>query len=202
MDTVTEGPGRNEKKQQFVELRAKGYSYSRIASWLKVGKSTLSEWNKELAQEVAKLRAMELEALQEKYWLHKEGRIKLLGEQVKSIQKELKGRDFTDVPTDKLLDLLLRYEKQLGEEIGELQSTETGTDPNDPENVPKSISQALQELYSFYSLGLLRDEQVKQSLGLLGAFLKANEQMAIEERLLTVETLLAQETLRQPKTRI
>jgi transcriptional regulator with XRE-family HTH domain len=188
---ATEEAGRNEKKQQFVELRAKGYSYSRIASRLKVGKSTLSEWNKELAQEVAKLRAMELEALQEKYWLHKEGRIKLLGEQVKAIQKELKGRSFTDVPTDKLLDLLLRYEKQLGEEIGELQSTETGTDPND-QAVPNRISGALQELYSLYTLGLLRDEQVKQSLGLLGAFLKANEQMAIEERLLTIESLLEQ----------
>ena len=37
-----------EIKQEFVELRAKGWSYTRIARRLKVSKSTLSNWRGEL----------------------------------------------------------------------------------------------------------------------------------------------------------
>ena len=61
----------------------------------------------------------------------KEGRIKLLGEQIKAIQKELKDRakPLADVPTDKLLDLQLRYYQALQEEYTEprpLSSEEIG----------------------------------------------------------------------------
>ena len=117
------------------------------------------------------------------------------------ITEEEEHEEFDEKLKNIEVEMMSKRSIIMSEELAE-ELNKSDADPNDPENVPKSISQALQELYSFYSLGLLRDEQVKQSLGLLGAFLKANEQMAIEERLLTVETLLAQETLRQPKTRI
>lgn len=112
-----DAPGKMEIKQEFVELRAKGWSYTRIARRLKVSKSTLSNWRGELEEEIASLKAIELEALQEEFYLLKEGRIRLLGEQVKAIRKELEKRDFSDVPTDKLLDILLRYQSSLKEEF-------------------------------------------------------------------------------------
>ena len=41
-----------EEKQRFVELRAKGLSFERIAEELKVSKPTLIKWSEELFHEV------------------------------------------------------------------------------------------------------------------------------------------------------
>jgi len=59
--------------------------------------------------EISHLKALELEALQEEYFLTKEGKIKLLGEAVKKLKTELDKRDLSDVPTAKLYELLDRY---------------------------------------------------------------------------------------------
>lgn len=116
---LEEEPGKLELKAQFIELRAKGWSYVRIARKLQVSKATLSNWREELEGEIASLRAMELEALYERYFLAKEGRIKLLGEQLKAIQAELKTRKLEEVSTDKLLELLLKVYQALKEEYTE-----------------------------------------------------------------------------------
>lgn len=113
---VMEAPGKNELKDQFVDLRARGWSYAKIARKLKVSKSTLANWSVELEAQIASLRAIELDALYEKYYLAREARIRLLGEQIKSLQEELKKRDLKDVPTEKLIDLQLRYYEALREE--------------------------------------------------------------------------------------
>jgi len=138
-----EQPGKMEIKEEFVQLRAKGWSYTRIARRLKVSKSTLSNWRGELEEEIASLKAMELEALQERYWMAKEGKIKLLGETLKAIQKEIKDRDkaLADVPTEKLLELQLKYLQALqeeyteprplsSEEIGLLKALRAGEEPS------------------------------------------------------------------------
>jgi len=119
VEEILEQPGRIELKHQFVELRAKGWSYSRIAKKLKVSKSTLSNWRSELEADIASLRAMELEALYERYWMLKEGRIRQIGGQVKAIIKELKTRNLSEVSTEKLLDLLLKFYDVLQSEYTE-----------------------------------------------------------------------------------
>ena len=95
--------GKAEMKAEFVQLRARGLPYVRIAERLGVAKSTLACWNSELEAEIASARAMELEALQEEFFLLKEGRITLLGEQLQRLRGELLSRDLTEVSTDKLL---------------------------------------------------------------------------------------------------
>ena len=80
----------------------------RIAERLGVAKSTLANWNAELEAEIASARAMELEALQAEFFVLKEGRITLLGEQLQRLRGELASRDLTDVSTDKILELVLR----------------------------------------------------------------------------------------------
>ena len=105
--------GRQELKQAFIELRAKGHSLDKCAKQPKVAKATLCNWSRELEEEIARLKAIELEALQEEYYLAKEGRIKLLGEQLKAIQKELNARGLADVPTSRLVELQLAYFKEL-----------------------------------------------------------------------------------------
>lgn len=117
---VYDDPGRMELKNQFIELRAKGLSYQKIARRLKVSKSTLANWSTDLEGEIASLRAMELEALYEKYYLTKEARIKLLGEQLTAIQTEIKSRSLKDIPTEKLLDLQLKLYQALQEEYVEV----------------------------------------------------------------------------------
>ncbi|MGE5293640.1 MAG: helix-turn-helix domain-containing protein [Solirubrobacterales bacterium] len=78
-------PGKGEQKHRFVVMRAKGYSYARIARELGVSKGTLTAWNAELEDQIIRMRAMELGALQEEFFLLKEGRIRLIGEQLKAI---------------------------------------------------------------------------------------------------------------------
>lgn len=106
-----------QTKERFIELRAKGWSYDKIAKELGKAKQTLIDWGKELEDEIANLKALELEALYEKYYLLKENRIETFGELVKKLKDEVMSRDFSEVPTDKLLELLLKYENQLKDEV-------------------------------------------------------------------------------------
>jgi hypothetical protein len=118
--------GKVELKADFVQLRAKGLPYVRIAERLGVAKSTLANWNAELEAQIASARAMELEALQEEFFLLKEGRIRLLGEQLQRLRSELADRDLSSVPIDKLMELLLKYQATLKEEFVEVRPLSDG----------------------------------------------------------------------------
>ena len=107
--------GRLELKQAFVQYRSRGWSLRKIAKRLRVSRSTLSNWQAEL-EEIASLKAIELEALFESYYVSKEGRIRLLGEQLKRVRAELNRRDLSDVSTDTLMAMLLKLSEALQEE--------------------------------------------------------------------------------------
>ena len=106
-----------QTKERFIELRAKGWSFDKIAKELGKAKQTLIDWSKELQDEIANRKALELEALYEKHYLLKENRIETFGVLLRKLKDEVMSRDLSDVPTDKLLDLLLKYENQLKDEI-------------------------------------------------------------------------------------
>jgi hypothetical protein len=143
------GLGKSEQKERFIVLRAKGYSFARIARELKVSKGTLTAWNAELEAEIARARTMELEALQEEFFLLKEGRIRLIGEQLKAIQTEIGKRDLSKVNTDKLLELQLRYFEELKNEYVETgQRTRTG-----PKLNSSDINEELQAVLERYRAG-------------------------------------------------
>jgi transcriptional regulator len=108
-----------ETKQQFIELRAKGYSFDKIARELGKAKQTLVDWSKELQEEIASRKAIELEALYESYHLLKENRLQTFGAMLTKIKEEVERRDLSDVPTDKLLDLMLKYNSQVRDELVE-----------------------------------------------------------------------------------
>ena len=94
-----------DTKERFIELRAQGWSFDKIAKELKVSKVALVDWAKEFEEEIANLKAVELEALYEKYYLLKEERIKTFGELLQKLRKEIDKRDLKDLSTDKLIDL-------------------------------------------------------------------------------------------------
>ena len=104
-------------KERFIELRAKGWSFDKIAKETGKAKQTLIDWSKELQDEIANRRALELEALYESYYLLKENRLQTFGTMLTKIKEEVERRDLSDVPTDKLLELLLKYNNQVKEEI-------------------------------------------------------------------------------------
>jgi len=106
-----------EIKQRFIEFRAQGHSFDKIAKELGKAKQTLIDWSKDLQEEIANYRALELETLYESYYLVKEARLKRLGELLRRLTEELKGRDLSSVSTEKLLDLYLKYSDKIREEI-------------------------------------------------------------------------------------
>lgn len=106
-------------KERFIELRAKGYSFDKIAKELGKAKQTLIDWSKELQDEIANVKALELEALYEKYYLLKESKITNYGTILSQITTELKQRDFSKVNTGRLLELYLLYFEKLSQEIVE-----------------------------------------------------------------------------------
>ena len=108
-----------DTKQRFIELRAKGWSFDKIAKETGKAKQTLIDWSKELQDEIANRKALELEALYESYYLLKENRLQTFGVMLTKIKTEVESRDLSDVPTDKLLELLLKYNSQVKDEIVE-----------------------------------------------------------------------------------
>ena len=108
-----------ETKRRFIELRAKGYSFDKIAKELGKAKQTLLDWSRDLDQEIAQAKALELDSLYESYSLYKEARLKTLGEILSKLKKEVDNRDLKDLPTDRLLDLFLKYEGVVKESLVE-----------------------------------------------------------------------------------
>lgn len=106
-------------KQRLIEMRAKGYSYDKIAKELGKAKQTLIDWAKELEEEIRNLRAVELEALYESFSILKENRLKNLGNLLSKVRNEIEERDLSDVPTDKLLALYIKLNEAVSNEMVE-----------------------------------------------------------------------------------
>ena len=109
-----------EKQKQFIQLRATGKSYQKISEELGVSKNTLIKWGKELVFEIINAHALELEALQDEYYMLKERRIKLFGDKLKAISEELENWDLSDIQTDKLFDLFFKMYRLLEKEAVEV----------------------------------------------------------------------------------
>jgi len=107
------------QKERLIELRAQGWSFDKIAKELGKAKQTLIDWSRELQDEIANRKALELDMLYEKYYLHKENRLQTFGELLKRIKDEIAGRNLKDVPTEKLLDLYIKYSDKVKEEVVE-----------------------------------------------------------------------------------
>lgn len=106
-----------EIKEKFVELRAKGISFSNIAEQLGVSKQSLIVWSQELKDDIANLGAIERDAIYEKYRQDKVSRIKMFGDELERVRSEFQKRDLSTIPTDKLFNLLLQLQTSLDGEI-------------------------------------------------------------------------------------
>ncbi len=186
LEYETEDFGKEEQKSRFIHLRAKGLSYAKIAKELKVSTSTLSNWNQELLDEITQAKAMELEALQEEYFMLKEGRIRLLGGQLKTIQEEISSRDLSKVSTEKLMELQLRY-------FGELKTEYVSTAVVDKTGIKldsKVIARQFQSVLKSFKAGEIDESQAKLEQTMLQSMLRSIEQTELATKLERLEAIV------------
>lgn len=122
-----------EVKDQFIELRAKGHTIEEVGRMLDVSKPTLIGWSKEFQTEIGNRKALEMEALQEKYKVNWFQRIKTVGEELEKLNEELEKREYSDMATKEILEVKLKYFKEL-KELERKVSLEVDSDPVDDMN--------------------------------------------------------------------
>ena len=106
-----------DTENKIIELRARGKSYSTIASELKIGKQTALDVCKKYKEQIATLQALELEQLYEEQRITSQERITAIASLMQRVREEIDRRDLTQVPTEKLIDLYLKQASTLKEEI-------------------------------------------------------------------------------------
>ena len=72
--------------QRFIELRAQGWTYARLMTELNVSKPTLIAWSRKHQFQIQNLKAIELEALREKWLASTAERVNALGEQLRQVE--------------------------------------------------------------------------------------------------------------------
>jgi transcriptional regulator with XRE-family HTH domain len=109
-----------ETKVRFIELRGQGLPLMRIADEIGVSKTTLVNWEQELKEQIDNLRALELEALYDKYYLSVRKKVEFFGDVLSRIQGELETRDLSTIPTDKLFAMYAHFYQEAQRTLPEL----------------------------------------------------------------------------------
>jgi len=91
-----------DTKSKFLELRAKDWSLARISKQLDVSVRTLVEWNRQHRDELRTLRAVEIEALQEKLLATHEHQLTTLVTQLKCLDEQIAVQKLEFVETKDL----------------------------------------------------------------------------------------------------
>lgn len=107
----------NVEKEQFIQLRAQGLSYDKIATELDISKPTLIKWNEECRNEIANLRFFEIESLITQYGLVKKAKIDSLAQMLNKAIQELKQRSFEDLSTKELLTIIFQLDEKIRGEL-------------------------------------------------------------------------------------
>lgn len=104
--------------QRFIELRAQGWSYARLMAELNVTKPTLIAWSRKHRFPIQNLKAIELEALGEKWLASTTDRVNALGEQLRQVEAVLRQRDVGDLTTPQLHTLARSLRRQIAQATG------------------------------------------------------------------------------------
>jgi len=110
----------NETKARFLELRGQGLPLKRIADEIGVSKTTLVNWEQDFKEQIDNLRAIELEALYDKYFLSVRKKVEFFGDVLSRIQGELETRDLSTIPTDKLFAMYAHFYQEAQRALPEL----------------------------------------------------------------------------------
>lgn len=108
-----------ETQERFIELRAAGLSFDKIALELGVCKSTLLKLNRKLAGEIERLKFINLEALAEKHKMLKTARLEALGCLLEKVDSALEAADFSALTPERLVMLKLKLAESLKAELAD-----------------------------------------------------------------------------------
>jgi len=176
----------NDTKRAFIKARAEGKSYSKITEELGIAKATCSNWEKEYRSQIEELRQAQLEELYTAYSMTKEARIEAIGGIIQRIDE---ARGITDkpletLPEDKLLELRLKYMRELQTEYRE---------PVKPasDNTLDGLLEDYDRLYLDSQSGKLSPSEVRAQLSILDTkrdtlYKVASEKIKEEEEDLTI----------------
>lgn len=103
------------ERDRFVELRAQGKSFAAIAEEIGVSKTTLITWSREMYEQIKNLRAINEEAVCERYRLTKQHELETLSRRLEAVEAEIEKRELSNVPTPKLYGLLFKLMDQAKE---------------------------------------------------------------------------------------
>ena len=174
-----------ELKQQYIQLRAEGKSYSFIAEQLHIYKSTCTKWERDLASEIDDLKRAELAELYESYNMTKKARIKKLGDTLHKINNALEQVDFSEVDPVRLFDFKLKYMEALkGEYVG----TKPAITPESIE--AQSILEALTDLLNRTRARDITNEQSQRESLILSNLLKAYDSTELKGKLDKLEAIV------------
>lgn len=121
-----------ETRQKFVERRAQGWSFARLATELGVAKSTLVKWSRQLRFEIQNQSAIEMDDLKIRLLGHRQHRATSLAEKLAVVEAELRKRDLASVSTHGLYALSASLQRQIEAAIGDLSFVSPVKDiPND-----------------------------------------------------------------------
>ena len=109
-----------DEVQKFIELRARGLSLDKIAQETGTSKPVLLKWSKDFQRELDEAQYFELQDLLSQYGIMRRGRVEVISETLQKALTELRSRaqagNFGDLPTDKLLKVVLMLEARLERE--------------------------------------------------------------------------------------
>ncbi len=107
-----------DTQNKFIELRAQGHSFVRIAADLGVAKSTLTDWSRKFRFQIQNRRALELDDLHYRFLGTVQTRVNALSEKLARVEAELRQRDLARVSTPQLFSLAASLRRQLEREAG------------------------------------------------------------------------------------
>ena len=168
----------NETKLAFIRLRSEGKSYSCISQELGISKSTCQSWEQTFKSEIEGMKQAQMEELYNAYNMKREARINDLGALLQRIDTAIEGKPLEELTLDKLLDLKLKYIKELKKEY--IEPIEVCTD-----NTLEGLLESYNQLYMDSRRGKYSPAEIKAQLAILDgkrdAMYRINTELTKEE---------------------
>ena len=129
----------SEAHHRFIDLRAQGRSLARIADELHVSKRTLIAWQRKFREEIADLKSVELEALQDKVLASHEAELSHLADQLARVDSVLGKRKIEYVSTEFLFGMAASLRSQIRKQrvVPVFSASPSGDPPEPPDPKPQ-----------------------------------------------------------------
>lgn len=112
-----------ETIDKFIQLRAEGKSFDKIAKLIKVSKPTLLSWQKKYQNAIDDLKFIRYESILEKQKVTQEERVTRLAKELSHAWEVFEKKDYENLSKRELLLMIMRLERGLREETAMLNST-------------------------------------------------------------------------------